>query len=958
MHRYLTTYWVLSISVVLIMAGGSGWAASPNLVEGAFDEWPGGLPVGWTVEGEASRFAQETGGAFAGEACLEVRSGEAETKLVSEPAPVEAGQLLAFTAWSSPQGSLPLLRFTGVEGDSEIPLTAGVGYLPSGWSYQLAVPVRAPAGATAVSVVIEASAKATQPRQWDNLALWPVPEPEYTFEGCAGMFRNDLLDYVLLQLPGHGAAQPVLPPARQPGNTVYVRVLSDQVGNFFWKGQDEVNLLVRVLHFSGQEETAEVSFRLESWLGEDGGEGTFSVLLPPSGAGEYRLALPQITEIGHYTLWGQVTIDGQQITDFDGRFALANPLTRRDVPPEQSPFGASTGVNGYWPRSSRIIELARLAGVKHRRFVLYPSEPQSANFAAGKYYHLSFDRDAEMAQEFQQAGIDSLALTGWYLSAAPDLHGRVVAEMAKEYGPHFRTWSLMCEPEQFLQRPDYNAETLFENLKGGYLALKRENPELEVFSTSWAGHPHWFLKGYEWGLGSYQDGVVMHSYTENYELVELFREIMERYGEGDKEMIIGESGLGAVIQRHGLAFRREQEVMQAASVVRWFTRLLSEQPSIRWINWFTLSSIYSDEASYGGHGLCIPEDLEPRPGLMAYMVLTDTIGLDPQPVGASVKDRTRAYMFATEEGPVGVIWTDGPKAEVTFACDSDEVRLSDIMGRPLEPVVMNEGRFTLTLDRTPLYVRGGEEVQVTEVKVVGGGEPEPPPPPTQLAPEPVQAHNLSFQPGLVGEALSLEPGLILAYPVAGRLDPLRGTVEVWMHAENISTLGDMQGLHLVNVTHAPDWAAGERGLSLGIYVYPYSVSVGVIYGRQAGWGRGSALFDEPLADGWHHLAFTWDYWAGECCLYLDGSLVDTGELPINHVPWSVPASNKLWIRGVDSSFAAGRGGDRPPFRAALDELMIFGRVKSAPEISADYQRGLEGKAIATGGCLFYDPQRM
>lgn len=190
----------------------------------------------------------------------------------------------------------------------------------------------------------------------------------------------------------------------------------------------------------------------------------------------------------------------------------------------------------------------------------------------------------------------------------------------------------------------------------------------------------------------------------------------------------------------------------------------------------------------------------------------------------------------------------------------------------------------------------------------------------------------AYVPGEVGQAFQFDGGGYLSVPDAPGLDTPTVTVEAWVKS---SQIGENPYSSIV--------CKGADGVAFGSYWLTSGPNGGLIFRIS----DGVSVADSPDAgagvwDGkWHHVAGTYD--GSTVRLYVDGKQVGNGTPATLQIDYNLPSSNDLAIGEV------GGGGDfHNGFSGAIDELSIYNRALSPPEIQAIYNAGSAGKSAAPG----------
>lgn len=151
------------------------------------------------------------------------------------------------------------------------------------------------------------------------------------------------------------------------------------------------------------------------------------------------------------------------------------------------------------------------------------------------------------------------------------------------------------------------------------------------------------------------------------------------------------------------------ERSQAITVVQTYLDVLSRAPWVKRIGWFILQ---------GGRGVdshfLFDFDWTPRPSVVAYMVLADTLRAGRVESQLSWPGGTELLLWRRTDGSlVGVGWS-AVHQQVTLDVGVPRVEVSDIFGN--RKTVETKGNLlTLTLDAEPMYLLGAEKIEESKL---------------------------------------------------------------------------------------------------------------------------------------------------------------------------------------------------------------------------------------------------
>jgi hypothetical protein len=148
------------------------------------------------------------------------------------------------------------------------------------------------------------------------------------------------------------------------------------------------------------------------------------------------------------------------------------------------------------------------------------------------------------------------------------------------------------------------------------------------------------------------------------------------------------------------------------------------------------------------------------------------------------------------------------------------------------------------------------------------------------------------------------------YDVVGNFNNNTGTVDMWVQTENWGQQADVNGASLLTIWNSPAWSGA-------IYMRVVDAKLAFLLSDAFGanwWEYETAVLTVDSA--WHHVAFDWDFPAGQIGVYLDGvpqALTQVGG------GWSIDAYNGTW--GAPFEVGTMQGGYNA-WRGQIDELRV------------------------------------
>ncbi|WP_197171937.1 LamG-like jellyroll fold domain-containing protein [Novipirellula aureliae] len=205
---------------------------------------------------------------------------------------------------------------------------------------------------------------------------------------------------------------------------------------------------------------------------------------------------------------------------------------------------------------------------------------------------------------------------------------------------------------------------------------------------------------------------------------------------------------------------------------------------------------------------------------------------------------------------------------------------------------------------------------------------------------PTETEGNAFGTGVNGQGRVNAAGGLVRFEEAGNIDPLRGTIEMWIKPDwNGST---NQGTHKLfdsgeffnnQIRFAVDGANNLIFYYAGDNTQTPAIENNIVYGTHHS-------VTDWVAGQWHHVAATWDSDTSEFQLYLDGKPVGWSYSPVNTVRINNLTGDTISLMG------SVYGGNNA--HATFDEYRISTRARSASEIQASYQAGLDTRTLTLG----------
>ncbi len=307
--------------------------------------------------------------------------------------------------------------------------------------------------------------------------------------------------------------------------------------------------------------------------------------------------------------------------------------------------------------------------------------------------------------------------------------GNYCYEAVKQTMPYTNQYEILNEYNMDGSRfnQDFGTPSDYVDLmKAAYTNAKRANPDCIVYGVSAAyvmsGYSYntfeWIDEVFKAGGGQYMDGLSFHVYTNTKKpeesnkkaITQNIRTIMEKYGYGDMELIITETGYSSDINT---------EIEQAKYELRDYALLYNEVDKLMWYNAIEKPNESDYEHALGFVRMGASTDLykvdipyEAKPVYLA-MANWNTLLANSKLVNEKISGSVYDYSFITADGrSIHMIWnSDNTEVNYTLNSDSENVTLYDMYGNNTD--VSGEGSFVLTVTGEPLYVDEGGIIDVS-----------------------------------------------------------------------------------------------------------------------------------------------------------------------------------------------------------------------------------------------------
>jgi hypothetical protein len=196
---------------------------------------------------------------------------------------------------------------------------------------------------------------------------------------------------------------------------------------------------------------------------------------------------------------------------------------------------------------------------------------------------------------------------------------------------------------------------------------------------------------------------------------------------------------------------------------------------------------------------------------------------------------------------------------------------------------------------------------------------------------PLAAEKLEFVPGAAGQGVAMKPGALLEYAVDGNLVQERGTLMMWFKPNWRAADMDASTSREWHCLFSQRLPEGKERIGSGmlwLWFWGSSLRGDISDAADLYKTAGSGGMDRQS---WAHIAFTWDVERGSR-MYFNG--VPVGSPNDGYSPLKLGKENNYEaLRNRFESFFIGSQGNWQYADGTIDELMIFDKVLTAPEIT-------------------------
>ncbi len=374
-----------------------------------------------------------------------------------------------------------------------------------------------------------------------------------------------------------------------------------------------------------------------------------------------------------------------------------------------------------WKELRKQLKVARDLGASHIRVDMWWGiiEPERGQF--------EWDFPDRVIDEIKAAGLEPYPILCYNAAWSPDASpatdearaqfANYAYQLINRYKDKVRLWEVWNEPNITpFWVPEPDAALYVDLLREVYAKAKEADPTCTIVGFCTAGADLEFIKeGYEHGAKDYIDAVSFHHYSDLKEEgvlegeIRAVRQIMRRYGDQDKPVLITELGLSTGPSPILTAYDEEE---QASWMIK--KHLVSIAGGIAQLYWFKMKDDKSETEPDGYWGL-VRHDYSEKPSAVAYRQMTALLK-DAQYIGsphslATNRDRNQEvalHLFQKNDEVVACGWVrnEGKPLKIKLPAD-DPIELLDVKGGSIKSIKPNSaGYVEIELTSAPCYVCG------------------------------------------------------------------------------------------------------------------------------------------------------------------------------------------------------------------------------------------------------------
>ncbi len=323
---------------------------------------------------------------------------------------------------------------------------------------------------------------------------------------------------------------------------------------------------------------------------------------------------------------------------------------------------------------------------------------------------------ADVPPDFKPIGVGVHA--GW--DAFPpkpeclDEWGRYVYETVKRYKENVAAWEIWNEPfPDGLFFRGGTVQDYVDLLKVAYTEAKRADPDCIIVGLGGTDFIH-MRQVFEQGGFPYMDVASIHHYQPGMYpefyfpwMVRRAKEVMREYAKKNqakqKDIWLTETGWPTNLTDFSIPQNWSGTPMELRAKFLPRTFILGAAAGLDKIFWFTFKDGGRDPKNFEHNQGLFFYDLTPKPSYVAYATLIRMLDNLEYRGKLHLSSRVYGYWFEGENGGCVTIWTTFPEAELIVPRMPADLKIFGLMGKELEPQVVN-GEWHLPVSDAVVYL--------------------------------------------------------------------------------------------------------------------------------------------------------------------------------------------------------------------------------------------------------------
>ncbi|HIU47972.1 MAG TPA: hypothetical protein IAB04_01260 [Candidatus Avimonoglobus intestinipullorum] len=516
-----------------------------------------------------------------------------------------------------------------------------------------------------------------------------------------------------------------------PKSVLWGEMVSEYQGNIFGPGEDKI-ISVDLENRNGSELKGTVDYTVKNFYGTELIKASQDVTAAGADTTTVTFDLNEIDQFGVYTITAEYNltgiVDGEEQTvtmSQEGEFSYANKVPdglrneRMNAQTHGLWFGTVAAATAAdWLGMGSVRDEIRWRYVEQEKGKLsIPEDNQEyVNALRGKNVNflleLAFGNwlyDGGTASEQAVPPETEEQLDGW------ERYCGFVAESYKDYLKEFEVWNEYNI--NGFNKTGASPENYVEMTKRARRAVLEHIPDATIVGGGLAQADITYLRRIlEAGVYDYVDAFSCHPYDwsgrfRNQTFVDdmrEFRSAIDEYG-GNKPIYLTELGLtDATMDTAGVSTEEK-----AAGIIQIYSLMLGENLADKWWWYDLIKSSIDETARESNWGLIKNRANEtPYAATPAFVVMAN---MNYELTGATpngsilYEDDTecRAYRFKTRDNKdIVTAWSALEPKNVSFNLGCDQVDVYDMYGNHIETIHGDNGIYTFTLTKEPIYIKG------------------------------------------------------------------------------------------------------------------------------------------------------------------------------------------------------------------------------------------------------------